>query len=72
MQTLYSVKFRCNIDYDHKAPLVELIEVDTISFLNKKRAMLFLMECTSPITKAKEIDSTYVITKRKGKKQIAL
>jgi hypothetical protein len=72
MSTTYKVKFNCNIDLDHKAPLSELIEVDTVTFFKKSKAAAFILECTSPITKLCEIDPTFVAVREKGKKQVAL
>ena len=69
---MFKVKFRCDMDYDHKAPLSQLVEVDTITFPQKQRAIEFLMECTSPITKLADLECAMVATKKIGKKEIAL
>ena len=69
---MLKVKFFCNLELDHTAPMCELIETDTVYFHNKEKAVEFLLECTKPITKLAEIGCNSKVIKKIGKKQIAL
>tara|TARA_R100000234_G_C4998581_1_gene179233 strand:- start:1143 stop:1439 length:297 start_codon:yes stop_codon:yes gene_type:complete len=52
---MYKVKFECDLLGDHTASIPELCEIDTINFLNAFDAILFIEDCTSPLTKVEEI-----------------
>ena len=52
---MYKVKYECDLLGNHMAPIIELCEIDIITFNNAFDAVLFIEECTSSITKVEEI-----------------
>lgn len=57
------------MDYDHKAPITQCIEIDEVTFTDKDKALTFLYECTAPITTLSELvgdkDRVHKVTKKK-------
>mgnify|MGYP003648248224 CR=1 FL=1 len=49
------VKYECDLLGDHTAPIINLCETDTVIFNDRLKALIFIQECTSPITKEYEI-----------------
>jgi hypothetical protein len=52
---MYTVKFECDLLGDHTANILDLCEIDKLIFNNAFDALLFIEDCTSPITKVEEI-----------------
>tara|TARA_R100001594_G_C4022001_1_gene259380 strand:- start:479 stop:769 length:291 start_codon:yes stop_codon:yes gene_type:complete len=52
---MYTIEFECDLLGNHQAPILELCEIDTIRFNNAYDAILFIEDCTSPLTKVEEI-----------------
>ena len=52
---MYLVKFECDLLGNHRSPIIELCDIDTIKFVDKNEALRFIQECTSSITKMTHI-----------------
>jgi hypothetical protein len=52
---MYKVKYECDLLGNHKAQEIELCDVQTIIFSDQLKALIFIQECTSPITREGEI-----------------
>jgi len=52
---MYIVKFECDLLGNHQAPITDLCEIDSIRFNDALTALIFIEECTSPLTREVEI-----------------
>tara|TARA_R110002020_G_scaffold222374_1_gene430833 strand:- start:24 stop:314 length:291 start_codon:yes stop_codon:yes gene_type:complete len=52
---MYIVKFECDLLGNHTAPITNLCEIDEIKFNDALTALIFIEECTSPLTREVEI-----------------
>tara|TARA_R110001592_G_scaffold62105_3_gene189767 strand:- start:2021 stop:2311 length:291 start_codon:yes stop_codon:yes gene_type:complete len=52
---MYIIKYECDLLGDHTALILDLCEIETITFNNAFDAILFIEECTHSLTKVEEI-----------------
>ena len=52
---MYKVIYECDLLGDHKANILDLCEIEEIKFNSAFDAILFIEDCTSPLTKVEEI-----------------
>mgnify|MGYP003624607991 CR=1 FL=1 len=52
---MYKVIYECDVLGDHRATILDLCEKEEIQFNSAFDAILFIEDCTSPITKVEEI-----------------
>ena len=52
---MYVVLYECDALGNHTAPVNEICEINKINFNDALQALIFIQECTTPITRESEI-----------------